>query len=284
MNAQMRPPIPSPPSPTTTRTATATAATTLSLEELKRRLRQLGLYGLLAHAEELLLEPWLTRLLEIEESERLRRSLKRRLDAARLGSFKPMADFDYQWPKQLDRSLLDELFTFEFLEQAANIIVVGPNGLGKSMIAKNLLHQAVLRGYTARFTAASDMLHDLAAQDSSTQLARRLRRYTTPAVLCCDEVGYLAYDTRYADLLFEVVTRRYQLRRPLILTTNRAFTEWNQVFPNATCVVALIDRLVHRSEILSIDGESYRLKEAKERAAKRAAARIAAKKSRAASR
>jgi DNA replication protein DnaC len=284
MNAQMRPPIPSPPSPTTTRTATATAATTLSLEELKRRLRQLGLFGLLAHAEELLLEPWLARLLEIEESERLRRSLKRRLDAARLGSFKPMADFDYQWPKQLDRSLLDDLFNLEFLEQAANIIVVGPNGLGKSMIAKNLLHQALLRGYTARFTAASDMLHDLAAQDSSTQLARRLRRYTTPAVLCCDEVGYLAYDTRYADLLFEVVTRRYQLRRPLILTTNRTFSEWNQVFPNATCVVALIDRLVHRSEILSIDGESYRLKEAKERAAKRAAARSATKKSRAASR
>jgi DNA replication protein DnaC len=280
----MRPPIPSPPSPTTTRTATATAATTLSLEELKRRLRQLGLFGLLAQAEELLLEPWLARLLEIEESERLRRSLKRRLDAARLGSFKPMADFDYQWPKQLDRSLLDDLFTLEFLEQAANIIVVGPNGLGKSMIAKNLLHQALLRGYTARFTAASDMLHDLAAQDSSTQLARRLRRYTTPAVLCCDEVGYLAYDTRYADLLFEVVTRRYQLRRPLILTTNRTFSEWNQVFPNATCVVALIDRLVHRSEILSIDGESYRLKEAKERAAKRAAARSATKKSRTASR
>lgn len=261
-----------------------TAATTLSLEELKRRLHQLGLYGLLARAEQLLNEPWLARLLETEESERLRRSLKRRLDAARLGAFKPMADFDYQWPKQLDRALLDELFTLDFLEQAANIIVLGPNGLGKSMIAKNLLHQAVLRGYTARFTAASDMLHDLAAQDSSTQLARRLRRYTTPAVLCCDEVGYLAYDTRYADLLFEVVTRRYQLRRPLIFTTNRVFTEWNQVFPNATCVVALIDRLVHRSEILAIDGESYRLKEAKERAANRAAARSTAKKSRAASR
>jgi DNA replication protein DnaC len=142
----------------------------------------------------------------------------------------------------------------------------------------------VLRGYTARFTAVSDMLHDLAAQDSSTQLSRRLRRYTTPALLCCDEVGYLAYDTRYADLLFEVITRRYQLHRPLVLTTNKTFSEWNQVFPNATCVVALIDRLVHRSEILSIDGDSYRLKEAKERAAKRAVARSSAKKSRTASR
>lgn len=229
-------------------------------------------------------EPWLGRLLEIEESERLRRSLKRRLDNTRLGTFKPMADFDYQWPKELDRSLLDDLFTFGFLEQAANIVIVGPNGLGKTMVAKNLLHQAVLRGHTARFTAASDMLHDLAAQDSSSQLSRRLRRYTTPSLVCIDEVGYLAYDTRYADLLFEVITRRYQLRRPLVLTTNRTFTEWNQVFPNATCVVALIDRLVHRSEILSIDGDSYRLKEAKERAAKRAAARSTGKKSRAASR
>ena len=217
------------------------AATTLSLEELKRRLRQLGLFGLLAHAEELLLEPWLARLLEIEESERLRRSLKRRLDGARLGAFKPMADFDYQWPKQLDHALLDELFTFEFLEAAANIIVIGPNGLGKSMIAKNLLHQAVLRGYTARFTAASDMLHDLAAQDSSTQLARRLRRYTTPAVLCCDEVGYLAYDTRYADLLFEVVTRRYQLRRPLILTTNQLCGDSHNLFNAANMVMQFAD-------------------------------------------
>ncbi|MGH7189354.1 MAG: IS21-like element helper ATPase IstB [Acetobacteraceae bacterium] len=286
MNAQTLPPRPASPSPpamTTTPVATAAAAN-LPLDVLKQRLRRLGLYGLLTHAEQLINESWLGRVLEIEESERLQRSLKRRMDNARLGTFKPMADFDYEWPKELDRALLDELFTLGFIEQAANLVIVGPNGLGKSMIAKNLLHQAVLRGHTARFTAASDMLHDLAAQDSSTQLSRRLRRYTTPTLLACDEVGYLAYDTRYADLLFEVITRRYQLRRPTVLTTNRAFGEWNQVFPNATCVVALIDRLVHRSEILAIDGESYRLKEAKERAAKRAAARSVGKKSRTASR
>jgi DNA replication protein DnaC len=278
MNAQMtpvKPPTPSPPPP---------SLPSLSLEALKSRLRRLNLYGLFAHAEEILHEPWLERVLEIEDSERQQRSLKRRLSNARLGSFKPLADFDYHWPKQLDRSLLDELFTFGFLEQTANVVIVGPNGLGKTMIAKNLLHQAVLRGYTARFTAASDMLHDLAAQDSSTLLARRLRRYTTPLLLGIDEVGYLAYDTRYADLLFEVITRRYQLRRPLVLTTNKAFGEWNQVFPNATCVVALVDRLVHRSEILAIDGESYRLKEAKERAARRADQRTTSKKSRTGSR
>ena len=136
------------------------------------------------------------------------------------------------------------------------------------MIAKNLLHQAILRGHSARFSLASDMLHDLAAQDSSTQLARRLRRYTSVPLLCIDEVGYLSYDSRYADLLFEVITRRYQ-QRATVLTTNKSFGEWNQVFPNAACVVTLVDRLVHRSEILAIDGDSYRLKEAQERAARR---------------
>lgn len=278
MNAQMLPLNLTAPDPTTTPIPATSAS--LPPEALKQRLRRLNLYGLLAHLEEMATEPWLLRVLEIEESERLQRSFKRRQNNARLGTFKPMADFDYDWPKELDRALLEELFTFAFLEQAANVVIVGPNGLGKSMIARNLLHQAVLRGYTARFTAASDMLHDLAAQDSSTQLARRLRRYTTPALLGVDEVGYLAYDTRYADLLFEVITRRYQLRRPLVLTTNKTFSEWNQVFPNATCVVALVDRLVHRSEILSIDGESYRLKEARERAARRATQRPAGKKAR----
>lgn len=259
-------------------TISQTTTVSLSPEALKARLRRLNLYGLLAHADELLAEPWLERVLQIEESERQGRSLKRRLGNARLGAFKPLADFDYDWPEELDRALLEELFTFAFLEAGVNVVIVGPNGLGKTMIAKNLLHQAILRGYSTRFIAASDMLHDLAAQDSSTQLARRLRRYTTPAMLAVDEVGYLSYDSRYADLLFEVITRRYQLHRPLVLTTNKAFGEWTQVFPNAACVVALVDRLVHRSEILTIAGDSYRLKEAQERAAARAARRPGNKK------
>jgi DNA replication protein DnaC len=256
-----------------------TAATSPSVDSLRARLRRLNLYGLATHAEEIIAEPWLSRVLEVEDCERQRRSLKRRTDNARLGAFKPLADFDYAWPKEIDRVLLEELFTFAFLDQAANIVIVGPNGLGKTMIAKNLLHQAVLRGFTARFTLASDMLHDLAAQDSSMALSRRLRRYTTPALLCIDEVGYLSYDARYADLLFEVITRRYQ-QRATVLTTNKAFGEWNEVFPNAACVVTLVDRLVHRSEILAIGGDSYRLKEAQERAAQRATKRASSKKAR----
>jgi len=247
-----------------------------SLEAVRERLRHLGFYGLLAHAQSLINEPWLERVLDIEDTERSHRSLKRRLDNARLGAFKPIADFDWDWPTHCDRSLIEELFSFAFIEEAANVVLIGANGLGKTMLLKNLAYHAVLKGYSARFTLASDMLHDLAAQDSTTALARRLRRYTGPAILAIDEVGYLSYDTRYADLLFEVVTRRYQ-NRPIVLTTNKVFGEWNQVFPNAACVVTLIDRLVHRAEIVALDGESYRLKEAKERAAAKAKSRTSPK-------
>ena len=122
------------------------------------------------------------------------------------------------------------------------------------------------------FTMASDMLHELASQDSDASLARRLRRFTQPQLLAIDEVGYLNYDNRYADLLFEVVTRRY-LTHPVLITTNKPFSEWNDVFSSAACVVTLVDRLIHRSEIVQLDGESYRLREAKERAAQRSKAR-----------
>jgi DNA replication protein DnaC len=141
------------------------------------------------------------------------------------------------------------------------------------MILQNVAHHALVRGHTVRFTSASDMLADLAAQESSAALARRIRRYTQPHLLCIDEVGYLSYSNRYADLLFEVVTRRYDAGKPILLSTNKAFNDWSEVFPHATCTVTLVDRLVHRSEILEIDGDSYRLKEAKERQLQRSSSR-----------
>jgi DNA replication protein DnaC len=250
--------------------------TKLNLDTARTHLRRLGFYGLLAQIETLLNEPWLVRVIEIEDAERARRSLRRRLVHSRLGAFKPIADFDWAWPEQCDRSAIEELFSLGFNEEAANVVFIGNKGLGKTMILKNLTHQAILHGHTARFTLASDMLHDLAAQDSTIALARRLRRYTSPRLLSIDEVGYLSYDSRYADLLFEVVTRRYEQRRPILLTTNKVFGEWNQVFPNASCVGTLIDRLVHRAEIIPLEGKSYRLKEAEERAAHKAKARSTA--------
>jgi DNA replication protein DnaC len=245
----------------------------VSADPLHERVRRLGLQGALAHWSEIAHEPWLHRLLDWEEEERGRRSLERRISDAKIGGFKAMADFDWAWPTKIDRELVRDLFSLAFIEEGANAVLVGPNGIGKSMMAQNLAHEAVLRGFRVRYTTASGMLSDLSAQDGALALGRRLHHYASPQLLVVDEVGYLSYDARYADLLFEVVTRRYQEHRAIVLTTNKPFAEWNNVFPNAACIVTLIDRLVHRSEIVEVEGESYRLKEAKERAAKKATSR-----------
>jgi DNA replication protein DnaC len=246
-------------------------------DDVRARLRKLGLYGVLARWDEIATKPWLDELLNIEEAERQRRSLARRIRHASIGAFKPIVDFDWTWPRKVERQGIEELFGLGFLEDGINAILVGPNGVGKSMILKNVAHHALVQGHTVRVTSASDMLADLAAQESSAALARRLRRYTTPKLLCVDEVGYLSYSNRYADLLFEVVTRRYDVHKSIVISTNKAFSEWPEVFPHAACTVTLVDRLVHRSEIIEIDGDSYRLKEAKERAAERAKSRRAKK-------
>lgn len=246
--------------------------TTPTDQELRAAVRRLGLHGLLARWEEIRHAEWLPLLIDYEQTERQHRSLTRRLRFARLGSFKPICDFDWLWPKKIDRMAIEDLAALEFVAEAANVVLIGPNGTGKTMIAQNLAHRALLAGHSVRFTTASAMLNDLAAQDSASALNRRLRHYCRPPLLVVDELGYLSYDSRYADLLFEVVTRRYQ-QRSTILTTNKPFSEWQQVFPNAACVVTIIDRLVHKAEILTIEGESYRLKEARERAASKTKSR-----------
>ena len=139
-----------------------------------------------------------------------------------------------------------------------------PMAVGKSTLARNIAHHALIYGHTVLFTSAGQLLGDLAALDSDSTLRRRLRHYAHPDLLAIDEVGYLSYSNRHADLLFKLVSRRYE-RKGTLISTNRPFAEWREVFRNAACVVSLVDRLVYNAEILAIDGESYRLKEAQGR-------------------
>ena len=239
-------------------------------DTLKQRAVALKLHGVQAHWDELAEAewPWVQKLIEWEEVERKRRGLERRMSAAHIGRFKPLADFDWSWPAQCDKAAVSGLMSLSFIKETANIILVGPNGVGKSMIAQNIAHHAVMQGYSALFVNAAQMLGDLAAQDGDNALRRRLKHYARPDVLILDEIGYLSYANRHADLLFNIINRRYELK-PTIVTTNRPFAEWSEVFPNAACVVSIVDRLVHHSEIIVIEGESYRMREAKERAGKR---------------
>jgi len=153
-----------------------------SPEALGERLRRLGLYGLLAQGQALLCEPWLERVIAIEEAERQRRSLKRRLDHARLGSFKALADFDWTWPTKCDRAAIEELFSLGFIAEALNVVLIGANGLGKTMLLKNLTHQALLNGHSARFTLASDTAtpHRRCLRSTSSATSP-----TTPATPIC---------------------------------------------------------------------------------------------------
>jgi DNA replication protein DnaC len=196
-----------------------------------------------------------------EALDRTRRSVERRLRRARVGRFKPMSDFDWNWPKHIDREAVERALSLEFLDRAENVVLVAAQGLGKTMIAKNLCHAAVLAGHTALFITAADLLLDLSKQETGRTLERRVRSYARPRLLAIDEVGYLAYDNHAADHLFQIVSQRYE-HRSLVVTTNLPFADWSTAFPNAACATALIDRLTHHAEIISVDGQSYRRREA----------------------
>ena len=235
------------------------------IEALKVRAKELKFYGLIEQWDDLTEADfnWVEKLLQWEEVQRNYRSLERRLSSAKLGKFKMLADFDWDWFIQCDRGAIEDLMKLGFVTDASNAIFVGPNGVGKTTVAKNIAYTAVLKGKKVLFTTAAKMLNELAAFDGDIALQRRLRFYSTSDLLVIDEVGYLSYGNRHADLLFEIINRRYE-NKSTIITTNRAFSEWGEVFPGAACVVSLIDRLVHHAEIVTFEADSYRLKEAKE--------------------
>lgn len=252
------------------------ATTNHPRNSLVAQLQQIGLRALPANLDDFLAQAtrarWsplmlLEQLAQAEAEDRSRRSLERRLRVSGIKSFKAMADYDWSWPTKIERDILERALTLDFLHEARNLVLVGRNGLGKTMIAQNICHAAVLAGYSVFFRSAPALLEELHRQTPEGR-RRKLHTYANVGLLCVDEVGYLSFDDKAADLLYEVINCRYE-RKPLIVTTNRPFKEWNEVFPNATCIATLLDRLLHHADVTVIEGDSYRVRESEQEAAAR---------------
>jgi DNA replication protein DnaC len=238
----------------------------MSSDDLTERLRRLGLRvgrdalaAFLVHVHKSRLGPTetLEHLADLEERARVAVNLARRTRFACLGSFKTLDRFDWAHPEKIDRPMIERLVELEFVDRGENVLLKGGSGLGKTMIAQNLAQTALAAGFTVRFSTLAAALADLLGQESVPAFERRLRRYANPDLLILDELGYLPCDTRAADILYNIISRRHE-QRSTIITTNLAFKQWGNTFPGAACVVALVDRFAQNCHRIEILGESWR--------------------------
>lgn len=204
---------------------------------------------------------YLAGLVEGEALDRQQRAIGRRIRQARFPVIKTLESFQWTWPRKINRLQVQNLFRLKFVEDKANVIILGGVGLGKTHLATALGYAACLKGHSVLFATAVDVINTLAAAQNAGRLKQELSKYLKPTLIILDEIGYLPIDKTGADLLFQVISKRYE-QGSIILTSNRVFKKWPEIFNNdSTLTSALLDRLLHHAETVLIEGKSYRMKD-----------------------
>jgi len=203
---------------------------------------------------------YLAALADGEAGLRRQRSVNRRLRLARFPVVKTLEQFRWSWPSSINRAAIQNLFRLKFIDDKTNVIMLGGVGLGKTHLATALGYAACLEGRSVLFTTAVDAINTLSAAQAANRLKSELKRYLTPSLLCLDELGFLPIDKRGADLLFQIISLRYE-QGSMVITSNRAYKDWPGIFNNdSTLTSAILDRLLHHAETIVIEGESYRMR------------------------
>ena len=204
---------------------------------------------------------YLARLIDGQYQQRLQHTVQMRIKAARFPVLKTLEQFQWDWPKKINRLQVQHLFRLDFLAQKANVVFLGNVGLGKTHLATALGYAACLEGHSVLFATAIDIINHLSAAQKKVALKAELKQYLRPRILVLDEVGYLPIDQHGADLLFQVISQRYE-RGSIVLTTNQPFKQWPSIFNNdSTITAAVLDRLLHHAETILLEGVSYRMKD-----------------------
>ena len=203
---------------------------------------------------------YLASLADGEAGLRRQRSIKRRIQHARFPVVKTLEQFRWSWPTAINQAAVRNLFRLKFLDDKVNVIMLGGVGLGKTHLATALGYAACLEGRSVLFTTAVDAINTLSAAQAANRLKSELKRYLAPSLLCLDELGFLPIDKHGADLLFQIISLRYE-QGSLVITSNRAYKDWPGIFNNdSTLTSAILDRLLHHAETIVIEGKSYRMK------------------------
>ena len=249
--------------PSSTTTPTSDTATTMALTEVLRALTLDHAASILdaATSKAITRNDSPTSLLDHLMREELRVKTERRAQVAlKRSAIFPVTtldSYDFDYPKSIDRDIVERAASLDFVKDRTSVVFIRPSGVGKTHLANAIGQLACLRGRRVRFTTAADLVNDLVAAQSRNGLHRRLALWATYELLLVDELGYLSFDARGADLLYQVFNRRYQ-RASTIVTTNLPFKEWGKLFHNAAAASAIADRLVHRGLLVRIAGKSRR--------------------------